>query len=54
LDQGIIELKKFIYFRYKGSYKFFLVCESYATWEDNFVKVMEIARELYWEAIRAP
>jgi len=40
--------------RYKNKDKFEIISEAYGTFEDNFMKVMEIARELYWEAIRAP
>jgi hypothetical protein len=40
--------------RYKDSDKFYLISESYPTFEENFHKVLEMARELYWEAKRAP
>jgi len=40
--------------RYKQSDKFALTCDVYATWEENLVKILEMARELYWEAKRAP
>jgi hypothetical protein len=53
LGPGILS-EEFLNFRYKGSDKFSLVSESYPRWEENFQKVMEITRELYWEAKRAP
>jgi hypothetical protein len=40
--------------RYQGSDKFYLTCEAYPTFDENLLKVMEMARELYWEAKRAP
>jgi len=40
--------------RYKGSDKFYLISESYPTFEENIQKVLEMAREIYWEAKRAP
>lgn len=40
--------------RYKGSSIFRIGSDMYAEWEDNLVKVFEMARELYWEAKRAP
>lgn len=40
--------------RYKRKSTFELVSEAYDNFEDNFRKVMEMARELYWEAKRAP
>ena len=40
--------------RYKGSDVFQLTCESYANFEENLTKVLEMAKELYLEAKRAP
>ncbi len=40
--------------RYKGSSKFQLTSDMYPKPEENLAKVLEIARELYWEAKRAP
>jgi len=40
--------------RYKDSDIFKLTADMYATQEENLAKVLEIARELFWEAKRAP
>jgi len=41
--------------RYKrGSDKFRIQCDAFGTWEDNLAKTVEMAKELYWEAKRAP
>jgi hypothetical protein len=34
--------------------KFKIVCRRYATYEHNFAKAVDIFRQLYWEAKRAP
>lgn len=39
--------------RYKNSDVFTLVCEMYPTIDENFTKAFEMARELYWESLRA-
>lgn len=31
-----------------------LVCKMYNTFHENYMRVMEILREIYWEAKRAP
>lgn len=50
-----ILLNNFTFFmvRYKNSDVFTLVCEMYPTIEENFTKVFEMAKELYWESLRA-
>lgn len=40
--------------RYLGSHKVKLVCRQYITFHENYVRVMEILREIYWESKRAP
>jgi len=47
-------LVKLIGPRYKNKDQFELVSEAFDNFEDNLMKVMEMARELYWEALRAP
>lgn len=31
-----------------------LVCKQYNTYHENYVRVMETLREIYWESKRAP
>ena len=40
--------------RWIGSDKVKLVCRQYNTFHENYIKVNETLRELYWEAKRAP
>jgi hypothetical protein len=41
--------------RYKqGSRRFKIVCRQYTKYEHNIARVMDIFRQLYWEAKRAP
>jgi len=41
--------------RYKQSgRRFKIVCRQYTKWEHNIARVMDIFRQLYWEAKRAP
>lgn len=40
--------------RWTGSDKIKIVCKQYNTWHENHVRALEILRELYWEAKRAP
>jgi hypothetical protein len=40
--------------RYKGGHIVKLVCHQYNTFHENYFKVFEILREIYWESIRAP
>lgn len=52
-----LQRQRFIYLlgnRYTGSDKIKLVCRQYNTFHENYIRVMEILRELYWEAKRAP
>ena len=52
-----LQRQRFIFLlgpRYKGSDKIKLVCKQYNTHHENYVRVMEILREIYWEAKRAP
>jgi len=38
----------------KGSKKFKIVCRQYTKWEHNIARAIDIFRQLYWEAKRAP
>ena len=52
-----LQRQRFIFLlgpRYKGSDKVKLVCRQYGTYHENYLKVMEILRQIYWEAKRAP
>ena len=52
-----LQRQRFIFLlgpRYKGSDKVKLVCRQYNTYHENYLKVMEILRQIYWEAKRAP
>lgn len=52
-----LQRQRFIYLlgpRYTGSDKIKLVCRQYNTYHENYVRVMEILREIYWESKRAP
>jgi hypothetical protein len=40
--------------RWTGSDKIKIVCKQYNTWHENHIRAMEILREIYWEAKRAP
>lgn len=40
--------------RYTGSDKVKLVCKQYNTYHENYIRLMETLREIYWEAKRAP
>jgi len=40
--------------RYKNRPLFRIQCEAFGSWQENLVKVLEMAKELYWEAKRAP
>lgn len=40
--------------RYQNSHLIKLVCRQYNTFQENFVRVNEILREIYWESLRAP
>lgn len=52
-----LQRQRFIYLlgpRYKDSHKVKLVCTQYNTFHENYIRVLEILREIYWEAKRAP
>ena len=52
-----LQRQRFVYLlgnRYTGSDKVKLVCRQYNTYHENYVRVMETLREIYWEAKRAP
>ena len=52
-----LQRQRFIYLlgnRYVGSDKVKLVCKQYNTHHENFVRVNETLREIYWESKRAP
>ncbi len=38
----------------EGDFRFKLTSEMYPEHQQNFVKVMEQLREIYWESLRAP
>jgi hypothetical protein len=40
--------------RYKGSPKVKINCRQYDNFEDNYYKTLDIIKQLYWEAKRAP
>jgi hypothetical protein len=40
--------------RFTGSDKIKIVCKQYNTYHENYVRALEILREIYWEAKRAP
>jgi hypothetical protein len=40
--------------RYKNSDIFNIQADMLPTWEENLAKAVEISREIYWEALRAP
>ena len=49
--------ERFIYLlgpRYQGGHKVKLVCKQHNTYQENYVKVLEILREIFWESKRAP
>lgn len=52
-----LQRQRFIFLlgpRYTGSDKIKLVCSLYNTYHENYAKVFEILREIYWESKRAP
>jgi Mitochondrial ribosomal subunit protein len=52
-----LQRERFLYLlgpRYTGSDNIKIVCRQYNTYHENFQKAMEILREIYWEAKRAP
>lgn len=58
-DLGLAPLQRerFIFLlgpRYKNSHIVKLVCKQYNTFHENYMRVMEILREIYWESLRAP
>ena len=40
--------------RYEGGHQFKIVYRDFKTFQANYIRAMEIFREIYWEAIRAP
>lgn len=40
--------------RYKGSPKVKIVVRQYKTFEENYYRGLDIIKQLYWEALRAP
>ena len=52
-----LQRQRFIFLlgpRYTGSDKIKLVCKQYNTYHENYVRLFETLREIYWEAKRAP
>ena len=52
-----LQRERFIFLlgnRYTGSDKIKLVCRQYNTFHENYIRVNEILREIYWESKRAP
>jgi len=40
--------------RYTGSSRIKIISRDYFTFQENYIKCLELLRELYWEALRAP